>query len=298
MEPLTLFAFLAIYIIWGSTYLGIKIAGETLPPFLLAGARFLVAGAALMAWAHFRKAALPTRREWSGAAGVGICLIVLSNAPIVWVERTVDSGMVALFTAASPILIALFNRQRTGLPIGRRRIAGIAFGSLGIAVLAGATLQATADPLPLLVILVAVASWAFGSTYGLGWPQPRDVVMQSGAQMVAGGAIAFLIGIAIGELTRFDPAQVSSRSVLAWLYLTLFGSMLAYTCYQWLMRHVDPTKVATSTYVNPVVAVLLGVTFGGEVLNESIGLAMMLLVPGVALVVTAPMPVMPPGGEG
>jgi len=288
MEPLTLFAFLSIYIIWGSTYLGIKIAGETLPPFLLAGARFIVAGLAMMAWARWRNAELPTRREWLGATGVGICLVVLSNAPIVWVERTVDSGLVALFTAASPILISVFTRMRTGIPIGRRKIAGMAFGSVGIAVLASATLEATADPWPLIVVLLSVASWAFGSTYGLGWPQPRNLVMQSGAQMATGGLLAFLIGIIAGELTTFDPATVSTRSVLAWLYLTLFGSMLAYTCYQWLMRHVEPTKVATSTYVNPVVAVLLGVTIGGEALNSRIGLAMLLLVPGVALVVTAP----------
>lgn len=290
MAPLTLFAFFAIYIIWGSTYFGIKIAGETLPPFLLAGARFLVAGAALMAWGRVRRARWPNRREWCGAAGVGICLIVLSNAPIVWVERHVDSGLVALFTAASPILITTFNRHRTGAAIQRRTLWGMGFGSIGIAVLAGATLQATSHPLPLLVILFAVTSWAFGSTYGRDWPQPTDVAMQSGAQMFAGGTIAFVIGILAGELARFDPAQVSSRSVLAWLYLTIFGSMVAYTCYQWLLAHVDATKVATSTYVNPVVAVLLGVTLGGEALNERIGLAMLLLVPGVALVVSAPPP--------
>src|SRR5690606_6355412 len=196
----------------------------------------------MMAWARWRNAELPTRREWLGATGVGICLVVLSNAPIVWVERTVDSGLVALFTAASPILISVFTRMRTGIPIGRRKIAGIAFGSVGIAMLAGATLEATADPWPLVVVLLAVASWAFGSTYGLGWPQPRNLMMQSGAQMATGGVLAFLVGIIAGEFATFDPAAVSTRSVVAWLYLTLFGSMLAYTCYQWLMRHVEPTK--------------------------------------------------------
>ncbi len=288
MAPLTLFAFFTIYFIWGSTYLGIKIAGETLPPFLLAGARFMVAGAALMAWGWFRSRALPRGREWLGAAGVGICLIVISNAPIVWVERQVDSGMVALFTAVSPLLIAVFNRRRLGTPIGRRRLVGMGLGTVGLAVLASATLQATPHPLPLLVILVAIASWAFGSTFGRDWPQPRDVVLQSGTQMLAGGAIAFAIGLASGELADFHPALVSTRSILAWAYLTLFGSMLTYTCYQWLLTHVEATRVATSNYVNPVVAVFLGVALGGETLNARIGLAALLLVPAVALVVTAP----------
>ena len=288
MEPLTLFAFFTIYVIWGSTYLGIKIAGETLPPFLLAGARFIVAGAALMAWSRFRGSALPLRREWLGVAGVGTCLIVLSNAPIVWVERHVDSGMVALFTAVTPLLIALFNRRRTGQPIGRQRIAGMVLGTAGLVVLASATLRAVPHPVPLLVILLAITSWAVGSTFGRDWPQPRDVVMQSGAQMFAGGAIAFVIGLGAGELVGFDPAAVSTRSVLAWVYLTVFGSMVTYTCYMWLLHHVDATKVATSSYVNPVVAVILGVWLGGEVLSPRIGIAAALLVPAVALVVTVP----------
>lgn len=288
MAPLIGFAFFTIYVIWGSTYLGIKIAGETLPPFLLAGARFMVAGAALMAWSRLRGGLLPRGREWLGAAGVGTCLIVLSNAPIVWVERTVDSGVVALFTAATPLLIALFNRRRTGFPIGRQRIAGMLLGTTGLAVLASATLRVVPHPLPLLVILLAIASWAFGSTFGRDWPQPRDVVMQSGTQMLAGGAIAFAIGLAAGELADFHPAAVSTRSLLAWAYLTVFGSMVTYTCYQWLLHHVDATKVATSSYVNPVVAVILGVALGGESLSPRIGIAAMLLVPAVALVVTVP----------
>jgi drug/metabolite transporter (DMT)-like permease len=288
VAPLIVFAFFAIYFIWGSTYLGIKIAGETLPPFLLAGARFMVAGGCLMLWGAMRRTPLPTRREWLGATGVGICLIVLSNAPIVWVERQVDSGMVALFAAMTPILIAVFNRRRTGIAIGPRRVTGMALGTLGLVVLASATLQVTTHPLPLLVILVAITSWAFGSTFGRDWPQPSDVLMQSGAQMLAGGTIALALGLVRGELAGFDPALVSTRSIAAWAYLTLFGSMLAYTCYQFLLSRVDATKVATSSYVNPIIAVLLGITLGGEAFNERLGLATLLLVPGVALVVSAP----------
>lgn len=288
VAPLIYLAFGAIYFIWGSTYLGIKFAGETLPPFLLAGARFVVAGALLMAWGRLRREAWPTRREWLGSAGVGTCLIVLSNAPIVWVERHVDSGMVALFTAVSPLLIALFNRRRNGTPIGPRRWLGMALGTAGLAVLASATLSTVPDIWPLLVILLAITSWAFGSTFGRDWPQPATVAMASGTQMVAGGAIALGLGVLQGELTGFDPATVSTRSVLAWVYLTVFGSMVAYTCYQWLLANVEANRVATSNYVNPVVAVALGVVFGGEALSPRIGAAAMLLVPAVFLVVTAP----------
>jgi drug/metabolite transporter (DMT)-like permease len=282
------FAFAAIYFIWGSTYLGIKIAGETLPPFLLAGARFVVAGMILIAWGRFKREALPTRREWRGSIGVGCCLIVLSNAPIVWVERSVDSGMVALFTAVTPLVIALFNRRRVGTPIGARRWIGMGLGTAGLAVLASATLSAAANPWPLLVILFALTSWAFGSTFGRDWPQPATVAMASGTQMLAGGLISFGLGVAAGELRHFDSHAVSTRSLLAWAYLVVFGSVVAYTCYQWLLAHVEVNRVATSNYVNPVVAVALGVLFGGERLSPRLGIAALLLVPAVYLVVTAP----------
>src|SRR5690606_23130392 len=141
-----LFSFLVIYLVWGSTYLGIKIAGETLPPFLLDGARFVVAGTFIIIWGRLRGAAFPSRREWLGAAGVGTCLVVLSNAPLVWVERHLDSGVVALFTAMSPLLIAVFNRSRLQSPIGRHRLIGLALGTVGIAILAGTTLSNISHP--------------------------------------------------------------------------------------------------------------------------------------------------------
>ena len=248
----------------------------------------MVAGSLLMAWGRLRAEAWPTRREWLGSAGVGTCLIVLSNAPIVWVERHVDSGMVALFTAVSPLLIALFNRRRNGTPIGRRRWGGMALGTAGLAILASATLRSVPDVWPLVVIFLAITSWAFGSTFGRDWPQPATVAMASGTQMMAGGLLALAIGVAQGELVGFDPAAVSTRSLLAWVYLTVFGSMVAYTCYQWLLANVEANRVATSNYVNPVVAVALGVFLGGEALSPRLGVAAMLLVPAVYLVVTAP----------
>ena len=219
---------------------------------------------------------------------MGTCLVVLSNAPLVWVERHIDSGVVALFTAMSPLLIAVFNRSRLQSPIGRHRLIGLALGTVGIAILAGTTLSNISHPLPLVVLMLSVASWSFGVTFGRDWPQPRDLIINSGAQMLAGGVLATLVGLLSGELTNFDFAQASTRSLLAWLYLTLFGSMLAYTCYQYLLARVDATKVATSTYVNPVVAIFLGVWLGSEVLDPRVLAAAAFLVPAVVLVVTAP----------
>jgi drug/metabolite transporter (DMT)-like permease len=278
-------AFAAIYLIWGSTYLAIKIAGETLPPFLLAGVRHLVAGAALFGWAMLRGASRPTGREWLGAAGVGTFLVVLSNAPIVWVEREVDSGVVALFTSLSPILVVIFNRIRLGTPIRPRVLGGIALGTVGLAILATATLTTAPHPFHTLVIIAAVSSWAIGITFGRAWPTAHDVMTASGAQMLVGGGIASLIGLLGGELNGFQAELVSTRSVLAWGYLTIFGSMVTYTAYQWLLRHVEVTKVATSTYVNPIVAILLGVTLGGERLDPRVLAAAGFLVPAVVMVI-------------
>lgn len=278
-------AFAAIYLIWGSTYLAIKIAGETLPPFLLAGVRHLVAGGALFGWAMLRGARRPTGREWLGAAGVGTFLVVLSNAPIVWVEREVDSGVVALFTSLSPILVVIFNRIRLGSPIRPRVLGGIALGTVGLGILATTTLTTAPHPLHTVVVVGAVASWAFGITFGRAWPTARDVMMASGAQMLVGGGIASLLGIFGGELHGFHPELVSSRSILAWGYLTIFGSMVTYTAYQWLLRHVEVTKVATSTYVNPIIAILLGVTLGGERLDPRVLIAAAFLIPAVVLVI-------------
>lgn len=281
-------AFVTLYLVWGSTYLGIRIAVETLPPFLLAGARFVVAGAAILAVAHHRGTPFLTRREWLGAAGVGLCLVTLSNALIVWVEQRVPSGVVALFAAGSPLLISLFTRQRTGTALGVRRGLGLALGTVGLVLLGSETLAAVPDPLRLAMIALAMLAWAVGATYGRDWPQSRDLLMGSGAQMFAGGWIAIIAGALLGEVNHFDATAVSWQSVAAWAYLTVFGSMIAYTVFQWLMEHVDATAVSSYTYVNPIVALALGALFADETITPRIILATLLLVPAVALVVVKP----------
>lgn len=281
-------AFLTLYLVWGSTYLGIRIAVETLPPFLLAGARFVVAGAVILAVARHRGTAFPKGREWLGAAGVGFCLVTLSNALIVWVEQRVPSGVVALFAAGSPLLISLFTRQRTGTPLGTRRLLGLALGTVGLGLLGSETFAAVPDPLRLGTIALAMLAWAVGATYGRDWPQARNLLMGSGAQMFAGGWIAIVAGLLLGEAHHFEASAVSWQSVAAWAYLTVFGSMIAYTVFQWLMEHVDATAVSSYTYVNPIVALALGALVADEHITPRIVLATLLLVPAVVLVVVKP----------
>jgi drug/metabolite transporter (DMT)-like permease len=203
----------------------------------------------MLLWARTRGARFPIGREWLGAAAVGFCLVTLSNALIVFVEQRIASGIVALFAAGSPLLIALFTRHRTGVPLGHRRIAGLALGTIGLALLGSATFAAVHDVPRLVVLGVAMVAWAVGATYGRDWPHAGDLLMSSGAQMFAGGVIALAVGAALGELASFDVHAVALRSVVAWSYLTVFGSMIAYTVFQWLMSHVDPTALLVPAVV-------------------------------------------------
>ena len=238
--------------------------------------------------ARHRGTAFPKGREWLGAAGVGLCLVTLSNALIVWVEQRVPSGVVALFAAGSPLLISLLTWQRTGTPLGTRRLIGLALGTVGLALLGSETFAAIPDPLRLGTIALAMIAWAVGATYGRDWPQTRNLLMGSGAQMFAGGWIAIVAGVLLGEANHFDASAVSWQSLAAWGYLTVFGSMLAYTVFQWLMEHVDATAVSSYTYVNPIVALALGALVADEHITPRIVLATMLLVPAVVLVVVKP----------
>lgn len=278
-------AFAILYLVWGSTYLAIRIAVETMPPFLLAGSRFVLAGGVLLLWAHRRGTPFPRGHEWLGAAGVGICLVALSNALIVWVEQRVASGVVALFAAGSPLLIALFTRQRTGTPLAPRRIAGLALGTVGLILLGSATFSAVPDVPRMVMLGTAMVAWSVGATYGRDWPHARNLLMASAAQMFAGGWIALAVGLLLGEAARLDWGMISWQSAAAWGYLTVFGSMIAYTTFQWMMEHVDPTSVASYTYVNPIVALALGTLFAHETISSTIVLATLLLVPAVGLVV-------------
>lgn len=284
-------AFAAIYVIWGSTYLAIKIGISTLPPFLLAGARFLVAGGVLLAWARLRGGALPTGRQWGGATRVGALLLLGGNGGVMWAETRVPSGLAAVLIATVPVWIVLLEAASgAGARPGRSMIAGVAIGLLGVALLVGPSALGGEGPLDLLgaaALLLAAGSWSVGSLLSRRVPLPSSRVVATGAEMLAGGALLTLAGLATGEAAQVDPARVSHASLLALGYLIVFGSLVAFTAYVWLLSVTSATRVATYAYVNPVVALLLGWGFAGEPLTGATLGAVAVIVLGVAVTVTA-----------
>jgi drug/metabolite transporter (DMT)-like permease len=257
------------------------------PPFILSGVRFIAAGSALLIWRRWHGGIrLPARREWIGAAAVGTLLVALSNAAVVAAEETLTSGLVALFAAGTPLLIALFDRRRTGTRLGRRRIVGLILGTVGLVILADSAFAAVHNVRPILLLVVAEVAWSVGSTWGRDWPAPSDHLMASAAQMLAGGVIALGAGLLTGDLAMFRENAITVPVVLAWSYLAIAGSLLAYPVFQWLLSVADPTAVVSYTYVNPVVALALGVLLGHEVLTLRTMIATIVLIPAVILVVS------------
>ena len=249
--------------------------------------RFAIAGTLLLLWRHYRSGvAWPTRREWLGGAGVGACLVLLSNVAVVFAERTIPSGVTALFAAGTPLLIALFNGHRTGTSLGRRRAFGLGLGTAGMILLGSATFASVHALAPLLLMALASIAWAIGSTYGRGWGQSADVMMASATQMLVGGVLATLVGLAAGEGHWIQSHTITWQSAAAWGYLAIVGSLVAYPIFQWLLSVADATAVASYTYVNPVVALALGVMVAGEVITPRTVLATAVLIPAVVLVVT------------
>jgi drug/metabolite transporter (DMT)-like permease len=295
MKGRILAAFAVVYLVWGSTYLGIRLAVATLPPFLLSGTRFLAAGGLLYVWARLRGAAAPGRREWLAALWIGLLLVAGANAVVGWAEQRVPSGLAALIVAGMPLWVALFQRVAPdGKPIGARRVGGLVLGFLGLAILMlGRGQSVSGVPLLRLGSLVfASASWALGSVLSRRVGLPRDGMLSSAMSMLAGGALACGVGLVGGELATFEPARVSTASLAAWAYLVVFGSMLGFTCFTWLVTVVDPARVATYAYVNPVVALLLGWWLAGEPLGARTLVATPIILLGLVLVLgpEAPLP--------
>ncbi len=263
-------AFLAIYVIWGSTYLAIRFAVETLPPLLMAGARHFASGIILVAWVARSRPVRPTREQVRDATVVGLLLLLGGNGLVTWAEQWVPSGLAALLVATVPLWMALLNGVID--PATRphaRGWAGIGLGLCGVALLVEprGELAASAHALAgAFALICAALLWAAGSLYSRRAKLPRDRLLSTGMQMLAGAAGLVLAGLLAGEASRVHLETVSTRSVLALLYLVFFGSIVGFTAYVWLLQVVSPSKVATYAFVNPAVAVLLGVTLGGETL--------------------------------
>lgn len=269
---LIILAFVAVYFIWGSTYLAIKYAIETLPPFLMAGTRFLLAGSVLYAWAKLTGQANDSKKlrfvHWRTALIVGALLLLCGNGGVTLAESRISSGLAALLVATEPLMIVLLNWAAPG---GRRPnikvVAGLILGIVGIWLLVGGGVGAGGSIFGSLLVIGAAFGWAAGSIYSPRAPSVSSPVLGSGMQMIAGGVLLLLAGLISGEYTNFDFSKVSWVSIGALFYLTVFGSIVAFTAYGYLLRNVSPAKVATYAYVNPVVAVILGWAIAGEPLT-------------------------------
>lgn len=280
--------FAAIYTIWGSTYLAIRFAIETLPPFLMAGARFIIAGALLYLWTSRRGSPRPERGQWRTALVIGAFLLLGGNGGVVWAEQTVPSGIAALIVAIVPCWMVLMDWARPG---GRRPTASIGIGLIlglaGILLLVGPTSLAgeqRIDPIGSTVLVLASLCWAAGSIYARHTKLPPFPLQATSMQMLAGGACLLVAGLVTGELGRVDVSAVSARSLAAFLYLIGFGSIIGYSAYVWLLRVSSPARVSTYAYVNPIVAVLLGWALANEPLTARMLLAAAVIVAGVALI--------------
>jgi drug/metabolite transporter (DMT)-like permease len=271
----------AIYLIWGATYLGMELAIETIPPFLMASLRFLIAGAIL--FAIFRPRERPTRRHWVSAAIVGVFLLVGGNAMVAVAQQRIDTGVAALIVATFPLWIATFDFAANGNRLRPQAVLGVVIGFAGIALLVRP--GGDIDLVGALICLAAPISWTIGSLYARGARLPANLLLGSGMEMLAGGAILAVVGFASGE--RLDIADVSGRSWLALAGLILLGSIVAYSCYVWLLTVAPTELVSTYAYVNPVIAVFLGAMFLNETITVWVLLAGVAIVASVALIVRA-----------
>ncbi|MFP4623381.1 MAG: drug/metabolite exporter YedA [Gemmatimonadota bacterium] len=274
----------AVYVIWGSTYLAIRFAVETLPPFLMAGTRFVVAGALLYAWRRAVGFPRPTARQWRAAAVVGALMLLGGNGGVVWAEQWLESGTAALIVATVPFWMVLLDWLRPGGSAPRASVwMGLLVGFAGVAILLGEPRLGPREVTAGLVILMSTVAWAVGSLYSRTAALPAPL-LATAMQMLAGGAFLLLAGLLAGEPGTMDPATFSSRSVLALLYLIVFGSLISYSAYVWLLRVTAPALASTYAYVNPVVAVILGWLLAGERMSPRIVLACLIIVGSVALI--------------
>lgn len=281
-------AFAAVYLIWGSTYLAIRFAIETMPPHLMAAARFLVAGGLLYAWARWRGAPRPTLANWRAAAVVGGFLLLGGNGAVVWAETRVPSGLTALLVAMVPIwMLVLEMIPRLGGKKPRAAVvAGIVLGLAGLAVLvAPGRLAGRVDPVGAGVLLLGCLSWAFGSLYSRGAALPKSGFLAAAMEMVAGGALLAVFGLATGQAGRVDVSAVSAQSLFSLAYLIVFGSLIGFTAYIWLLDRTTSARVSTYAYVNPVVAVLLGWVFAGEPMTLRTIIAAAVIIGAVVLII-------------
>ncbi len=274
-------ALVSLYFIWGSTYLAIRVALESYPPFLMAAVRFIAAGAVLYGFLRWRGMPAPTRAQWINAAATGAMLLGLGNGLVCFAEQSVPSGLAAVAVASMPLFAAMFGGLYGAWP-ARMEWAGLAVGFGGVVLLNLGGSMGSA-PLGALALIVAAAAWAFGSV----WSKRRNMppaAMNTSAQMLTGGVILLAFALVVGE--RW-PAAPSASASLAVVYLAVAGSLIGFTAYLYLLNTVRPALATSYAYVNPPVAVMVGVAFGGEVVHSLDIVAMVVILVGVGLIALA-----------
>ena len=286
---LVLAAFAAIYVLWGSTYLAIKYAIATMPPLLMAGGRFVLAGSILaLAGRASAEYEPPTRAQWQTSLIVGGLLLVGGNGGVVLAEHYLPSSLAALLIATEPFWIVVLSWLwlQGARPTGKV-VLGLLLGFAGVYLLVSQQLTTGPGHAQLKgvgLVLAAALSWAAGSIYGLRSAVPRSAILASGMQMLAGGALLLLLGTLTGEWRGLHPGRFTAASWLGFAYLVVFGSLVAFTAYSWLLKHAPPARVATYAYVNPVVAVLLGWAVLSEALTAQMLLGAAVIVGSVVLI--------------
>src|SRR3954463_1987835 len=279
-------AFLAVYLCWGMTYLAMRIAVKDIPPHLMSGARFLVAGLVLYLWTRHRGDPKPSPVQWRAAAVVGGFLLLGGNATVAWAEQRVPSGLAAVLIAVAPIWMVTFEWGRGGPRPGARVIAGLLLGLAGVALLVSPSGDSSTQVslTGAVMLVLASASWAWGSVYSKSAPLPKSPFLGTSMEMIAGGVLILLAALAAGQFAQFRPSQVSTEAALSWLFLVILGSLVGFTAYIWLLGVTSIAKAGTYAYVNPIVAVFLGWAILDEPVTARTLIAALVILTGVALV--------------
>ncbi len=282
-------AFAAVYVVWGSTYLAIRFAIESIPPFLMMGARFLLAGGILYVWLRARGVERPSLRHWKSATAIGALMLLGGMGLVAWSQQTVPSGLAALLVATVPLWIAVLSwfsgddRPSTG------SITGLLLGFAGILLLIGPEQLAGSgrvNPIGALALTVASISWAIGSLYSRRAAQHASQSLATAMSMLAGGVLLVGAGAALGEFEGLSVLAISVKSLLSLAYLVVFGSLVAFSAYIWLMKATTPARAATYAYVNPVIALVLGWALVGEALTTRTVIAALVIVAAVSSIVS------------
>jgi drug/metabolite transporter (DMT)-like permease len=282
-------AFGAIYLVWGSTYLAIRVAIETLPPFFMAGTRFLVAGVILHAVGRLRGDPPPERAHWAPSLLLGALFLLLGNGGVVWAEQRVPSGLAALLVAVTPVWTTLFEWRRGGRAPSMWTGVGLLAGIAGVGLLVAPGELASGSAVDLAgaaACMISSVSWSAASVLSSSLRLPKSPAIASSLQMLSGGVLLMLAGLVTGEWAHVSAHAFSLRSLFALVYLIVFGSLVAFTAFTWLLQVTSPSRVATCAYVNPVVAVFLGWGLAGEPLTPRSLVAAAIIVGAVVLVIS------------